>query len=71
MNALSAKKLLSSKWTKVNPERKEKHFLVTEVNYDENGMVTDCLIEAVMSKHTYSIEWRGLRDSEKWITGWQ
>lgn len=71
MNALSAKKLLNSKWTKVNPERKEKHFLVTKVKYDEDGIVTDCLIEAVMSKRTYPIEWRGLRDSEQWISGWQ
>ena len=70
MNALSPKKLLDSKWTAVNPERREKHFLVTEVEYDENGKVTHCLIEAVMTKRSFSIQWRMLKNSSHWVSGW-
>lgn len=71
MTSPGAKKLLNSKWTKVKPERKERHFMVTEVEYDERGVVTGCLIEAVLTNRTYSIDWRGLRDREQWIAGWQ
>ena len=70
MNALNPKKLLDSKWTAVNPERREKHFLVTEVEYDENGKVTHCLIEAVMTKRSFSIQWRTLKNSSEWVSGW-
>ena len=70
MNALSPKKLLNSKWTAVNPERREKHFLITEVEYDENGKVTHCLIEAVMTKRSFSIQWQALKNSNQWVSGW-
>ena len=70
MNALSPKKLLDSKWTAVKPERNEKHFLVTEVEYDENSKVTHCLIEAVMTKRSFSIQWRMLKNSSHWVSGW-
>ena len=70
MNALNPKKLLDSKWTAVNPERREKHFLVTEVEYDENSKVTHCLIEAVMTKRSFSIQWRMLKNSSHWVSGW-
>ena len=70
MNALSPKKLLNSKWTAVNPERKEKHFLITEVEYDENGKVIHCLIEAVMTKRSFSIQWRTLKNASQWVSGW-
>ena len=70
MNALSPKKLLGSKWTAVNPEQKEKHFLVTEVEYDENDKVTHCLIEAVMTKRSFSIQWQMLKKASQWVSGW-
>jgi tryptophan-rich hypothetical protein len=71
MNALNPKKLLNSKWTSVNPVNKEKHFLVTEVEYDENGAITHCLIESVMTMHAMAIEWRTLGNSDQWINGWR
>lgn len=70
MNSLNPKKLLNSKWTLVNPVNKEKHFLVTEVEHDENGAITQCLIEAVMTRRTMAINWRTLGDSDRWVTGW-
>lgn len=70
MNNINPKKLLNSKWTAVKPVRKEKHFLVTEIEFDEAGMVVSCSIEAVISKRTISINWLDLKDDRNWIHGW-
>lgn len=71
MKALNPKKLLNSKWTSVNPVNKEKHFLVTDVEHDENGAITLCLIEAVITGRTNAIEWRALGNSDQWLNGWR
>ncbi|MBR9909444.1 MAG: TIGR02450 family Trp-rich protein [Gammaproteobacteria bacterium] len=71
MTRINPKKLLHSKWTAVAPKNKEKHFLVTEVEFDEEGAVVSCLIEAVMSKREYALDWRQLKDSSRWIQGWK
>ena len=71
MNPLNPKKLLNSKWTAVTPTRKEKHFLVSEVEFDEDGIVISCSIEAVMSKRSFAIDWHVLRDETTWLHGWQ
>lgn len=34
MHQINPKKLLHSKWTAVKPENKEKHFMVTEMEFD-------------------------------------
>ena len=70
MNTLSPKKLLNSKWTAVKPLNKEKHFLVSEVEYDEEGVVVHCELEAILSKRSTAITWRELKDSKQWIQGW-
>lgn len=71
MNAINPKKLLHSKWTAVQPVNKEKHFMVTEVEFDEEGAVVDCVIEAVMSKRTESIDWTVLKNTDNWRQGWK
>lgn len=71
MNQLSAKKLLNSKWTATTPFNKEKHFVISDVEYDEDGLVTLCLIEAIMSKRVSSIHWHDLKDSGQWQQGWK
>lgn len=71
MNNINPKKLLNSKWTAVKPTNKEKHFVVTEIEFDESGAVILCLIEAVMSKRTIPINWNDLKDEGNWIHGWQ
>ena len=71
MNKLNPKKLLNSKWTAVNPVNKERHFLVTEVEYDENGAIDHCLIEAVMTGRSMPIEWRTLGHDDQWACGWR
>ena len=71
MNKINPKKLLNSKWTAVSPINKEKHFLVTEVEFDDEGDVSHCLIEAVISGRPEPIEWPELKNTANWLQGWQ
>ncbi|GAA0294626.1 TIGR02450 family Trp-rich protein [Psychrosphaera haliotis] len=71
MNKVSPKSLLHSKWTKVNIENKEKHFVITEVEFDEDQRVTKCVIEAAMTHNEYEINWRELKEPKQWKVGWQ
>ena len=71
MTRINPKKLLNSKWTSVTPENKEKHFLITDVEFDEEGKVIRCLIEAVISKRSMSVKWRELKNEANWQQGWK
>jgi tryptophan-rich hypothetical protein len=71
MSTINPKKLLNSKWTAVTPTNKEKHFVVTDVEFDDDGMVVSCSIEAVMSKRVTLIDWHNLKDASKWLFGWK
>ncbi len=70
-NKINPRKLLGSKWTAVEPADKEKHFIVTEMEFDDEGVVTSCVIEAVMSKRTFPIQWPDLKSQDQWIQGWK
>ncbi|QEY60202.1 TIGR02450 family Trp-rich protein [Pseudomonas sp. C27(2019)] len=71
MHQINPKKLLHSKWTAVSPINKEKHFLVTELKFDEEGTVIHCLLEAVISNRVAPIDWQELKNSAHWRQGWQ
>lgn len=71
MNKINPKKLLNSKWTAVNPVMKERHFLVTELEFDENDDVVHCLIEAVISNRSEPIQWSELKNKDSWLQGWK
>ncbi len=71
MNKINHRKLLHSKWTAVRPVKKEKHFLVTEVEFDEEGEVIHCLIEAVISNRSEAIDWKQLKEASSWQQGWK
>ena len=71
MNKVSPKALINSKWTKVDVVNKEKHFIITKVDFDEEQKVICCIIEAVMTHNEYTIDWRDLKVSELWRVGWQ
>jgi len=71
MNNISPKALMQSKWTKVDVTNKEKHFIVTVVKFDEQQKVVECIVEALMTKRTYSINWRDLKQSSIWLIGWK
>ena len=44
---------------------------LVEVEYDEDGAVMSCWIEAIMSKHAAHIQWRDLKDTTQWLQGWK
>jgi len=69
-NKVSPKKLLNSKWTALNPINKQKHFIVTEVEYDEDQNVAHCFVQAVINKQETEIDWHDLKQADKWCQGW-
>jgi tryptophan-rich hypothetical protein len=71
VNKINPKKLLGSKWTAVTSINKEKHFIVTEIEFDEEEIVVSCSIEAVMSKRSIAINWHDLKDETDWLHGWK
>lgn len=70
MHQINPKKLHLSKWTAVLPINREKHFLVTELIVDEDNKVQECVLEAVLSKRTQTIDWRTLKNPNTWRQGW-
>tara|TARA_R110002012_G_scaffold61546_2_gene161451 strand:- start:2528 stop:2743 length:216 start_codon:yes stop_codon:yes gene_type:complete len=71
MHQINPKKLLNSKWTAVRPQNKEKHFIVSEVEFDEEGAVLACCIEAVMTRRAIPIDWQDLKNTGQWQQGWK
>lgn len=71
MNQVAPKKLLHSKWTHTAPVKKQKHFTVINVEFDDDGKVILCEIEAVLTKNIREINWRDLKDRKTWKQGWQ
>jgi len=71
MNKINPKILLGSKWTATAPSNKEKHFIVSEVEFDEEDLVVSCCIEAVMSKRAITINWHQLKNDSNWLHGWK
>ncbi|MFZ2449009.1 MAG: TIGR02450 family Trp-rich protein [Methylovulum miyakonense] len=61
---------MSSKWTALQPEHKEKHFWVTSLVNDGQEAIIACILEAVINRHEYQIDWRLLEDTSVWQTGW-
>ena len=70
VNQINPQKLLNSKWTAIRPENNEKHFIVTKIQFDEQGIVTVCSIESVLSKRMMSLCGRDLKDQNAWAHGW-
>ena len=71
MNRIIPKKLIHSKWTRVSPLNKERHFIVTKVEFDENSAIIHCSIEAVITKRVEEINWIELKDEKIWLHGWK
>ena len=72
MNPLSPKKLLLSKWTALQPVRKDKHFLIAKVIAPEvEGTAIEWVeLEAIFSKTSQKIRWRDLQNADVWAQGW-
>ncbi|GAB56879.1 hypothetical protein GPUN_2765 [Glaciecola punicea ACAM 611] len=44
--------------------------MVVKVVLDEDQAVVECVLQALMSKREFTIQWRDLEDAEKWLQGW-
>ena len=71
MNRINPDKLLNSKWTAVHPSNRQRHFIITNVIRSDDGSVTACEIEAVLTRKVKKLDWRELKDSSRWVTGWK
>ena len=71
MNRINPNKLLNSKWTAVAPVNRHRHYIVTEVFKSDDGFVVECDIEVLLTRKVTRIDWRQLRDSDRWIMGWK
>lgn len=74
MNArhrLNPRKLMLSKWTAVRPVNREKHFLVSEVFCDDEGVVLEVELQAVLTHRAQRLPWQALKDMQTWKMGWQ
>ncbi|TFY86967.1 TIGR02450 family Trp-rich protein [Pseudomonas kairouanensis] len=71
MNRINPSKLLLSKWTAARPRNKEKHFLVTELFRDDEGVVLEVELQAVMTRRAERLAWQTLQNAEDWKIGWQ
>lgn len=70
---VQAAKLLHSKWTAAVPLNREKHFMVVALVKPEapDAPVEVVTIEAVLTKRTFELPWRALRDPTVWLQGWR
>lgn len=71
-NRLQPKKLLLSKWTAVQPQQREKHFLVSKVIQPEDPLaaIEWIELEAVLTKRVQILRWQALKDEAIWRAGW-
>ena len=70
MNAITPEKLHHSKWTAAKPRNKEKHFLVTALERDEEENVVAVVLEAVYTRRETTLPWQALKDDATWRMGW-
>lgn len=71
MNVINPRKLLLSKWTAAAPVNREKHFLVTELFEDEEGVIQEIELQAVLTRRGMRLAWQALRDDSTWRMGWK
>ena len=71
VNRINPEKLQLSKWTALDPQRRQKHFIVIRLLRDENRQVIACELEAVIDRQSYRIDWQELRDDSRWAMGWK
>jgi len=70
MNRFNPNKLLNSKWTATKPQDKELHFIATKLLRNDDETITGCVLEAVMTKNSYSLTLQELKNAENWLLGW-
>jgi len=71
MNSINPKKILNSKWTAVNPQSKELHFVVVGRICKPKGVLDQVELRAVLTGNTYRLSWQALKDETVWHIGWR
>ncbi|MBD3894680.1 TIGR02450 family Trp-rich protein [Halomonas sp. ML-15] len=71
MNTINPEKLHHSKWTAAKPSHKEKHFLVTALERDEEESVVAVVLEAIYTHRERTLPWQDLKDDDTWLMGWR
>jgi tryptophan-rich hypothetical protein len=70
-NKINPQKLLLSKWTAVKPDKKELHFIVTELVENDEGEIIACMLEAIMTRNVSTLNWHELKNTDNWLMGWK
>ncbi|MEH6493754.1 TIGR02450 family Trp-rich protein [Halopseudomonas sp.] len=71
-NPFNPRKLLHSKWTAVQPQQREKHFMVTACHWSEDqSTLLGIELQAVLTGTCRQLDWQALRDSSQWKQGWK
>ena len=67
-----AKKLLDSKWTAVEPEDREKHFVVIRIldGQQPQERVPSVELRCLLTKRSRLVAQAELADPERWRPGW-
>jgi tryptophan-rich hypothetical protein len=55
----------------VQPVNRQRHFIVTGVIRSNDGLVTACETEAVLTREVSESDWRELKESSRRVTGWR
>jgi tryptophan-rich hypothetical protein len=71
MNRINPEKLMKSKWAAVDPVIRQRHFIVTGVQRNDEGFVVSCELEAVIIHKAAQIDWCELKDARRWLMGWK
>jgi tryptophan-rich hypothetical protein len=71
MYRLNPRKLLGSKWTARRPQDRERHFIVVDWLLDDQGVVLEVELEAVLTRRVQRLPWQALKDQQVWLQGWQ
>lgn len=61
-------KILGSKWTALEPQNGEKHFLVTRIADHKRR---ELKLECVVTKRSFFIEYAELTGSGRYVSGWR
>jgi len=61
---------VGAKWTALQPQRREKHFVVHSRMERADGPIETVRLEAVLTKAVYEIAVSELRDVAHWRSGW-
>ena len=61
---------VGAKWTALQPERREKHFVVHSRVERADGPIETVRLEALLTKAVYEIAVSELSDAAHWRSGW-